>query len=78
MVKSIANLSMYLSSVGLSEYYQTRLVQNAHNKFNTVCCEWPARVGASLKAGVGFIRKNKPQFWHFLFCTQTVKISGSS
>ena len=31
-----------------------------------------------LKAGVGYIRKNKPQFWHFLFCTQAVKISRSS
>ena len=32
----------------------------------------------SLKAGVGYIRKNKPQFWQFLFCTQAVKISRSS
>ena len=31
-----------------------------------------------LKAGVGYKRKNKPQFWQFLFCTQSVKISKSS
>ena len=31
-----------------------------------------------LKAGVGYKRKNKPQFWHFLFGTQAVKISRSS
>ena len=31
-----------------------------------------------LKVGVGYKRKNKPQFWHFLFDTQAVKISRSS
>ena len=41
------------------------------NALETMCIR-------ALKAGVGYIRKSKPQFWHFLFCTQAVKISRSS
>ena len=37
-----------------------------------------ASLTKQLKAGVGYIRKNESQFWHFLFSTQAVKISRSS
>ena len=39
---------------------------------------WAWNYNASLNAGVGYIRKNNSQFWHFLFCTHTVNISRSS
>ena len=58
--------------------YQAVYINMLQTKKNLTVSPTAKAAYAWLKAGVGYKRKNKPQFWHFLFGTQAVKISRSS